>query len=205
MASSTSPPMPQCHGPIRQKPATPHRMARFSPYILSQKTPSGLSNLTGHPHTHPDPHPPPSNLHSTPNTSPPEEIDTFQRGENTHLKTWHIKPDFCLIQPDGRQVYPSPEQRSAIRTLFPTCFCVEHAPPFLVLRCQTLPPKPWPVSLAGLPLYLTTEFSEYPIFMGVRAFGPKLHLDAEIRMWKTPDTSTFMEISRAMRIWGAKF
>ena len=64
--------------------------------------------------------------------------------------------------------------------LFPTCYKLSFAPPFLLLACTKLPPKPWPVTVAGMPLYLTTDAEESPLDMGLGGRGPKAFVDAII-------------------------
>ena len=56
--------------------------------------------------------------------------------------------------------------------LFPTCFQLTFAAPFLVLACVRLLPKPWPVAVADLPLR-TTEEKYSPIDLGREWSGPK--------------------------------
>lgn len=41
--------------------------------------------------------------------------------------------------------------------LFPTTFAAEVVPPYVIIRVRTLPPKPWPFTVGGLPLWLTTD------------------------------------------------
>jgi hypothetical protein len=41
--------------------------------------------------------------------------------------------------------------------LFPTTFAAEVIPPYVIIRVRTLPPKPWPFTVGGLPLWLTTD------------------------------------------------
>ena len=40
---------------------------------------------------------------------------------------------------------------------FPATFGMNFAPPFLVIRVKKLPPKLWPLTVAGMPVRLTTE------------------------------------------------
>jgi hypothetical protein len=42
-------------------------------------------------------------------------------------------------------------------SLFPTTFAAEVVPPYVIIRVETLPPKPWPFTVSGLPLWLTTD------------------------------------------------
>lgn len=46
--------------------------------------------------------------------------------------------------------------------MFPGTFGVALAFDFLVLSVRTLPPRPWPLTVAGLPLFITTDFSDPP-------------------------------------------
>lgn len=48
--------------------------------------------------------------------------------------------------------------------------------PFLLLAFTKLPPKPWPVTVAGMDL--TTDAEESPLGMGLGGRGPKAFVDA---------------------------
>jgi len=116
--------------------------------------------------------------------------------------TTHVTMDFHLWQ-DGKQAAPTQAQSNAISALFPTCFAVAAAPPFLVVRVKALPPKPWPVTVAGLPLYLTTDANEGPMDLGTRAQGPKLSISADLGLWKTPNREAFILIFEEFAKLGA--
>ena len=106
--------------------------------------------------------------------------------------TTHVQLNFSLLQ-DGQPKTPSSDQFAQIMSLFPNCTSVKIMLSFLVVTCKTLPPRPWPLSVAGLPLYITTENKE-PLDLGLRMTGPKLRLEAEMRLWKTPEKDTFVKI-----------
>ncbi|KAK3168195.1 hypothetical protein OEA41_004641 [Lepraria neglecta] len=127
----------------------------------------------------------------------------FKINDDTFESTIHVKLDFELYQ-NGEQKFPSSDQMQAIMALFPTCFKVTASPPFLVVRCETLPPRPWPVTVAGLPLFLTTSKDQEPLNLGARARGPKINIKGEIIRWKTPEMQTFIEIFEALKGIGAE-
>ncbi|KAL8691389.1 MAG: hypothetical protein Q9218_003383 [Villophora microphyllina] len=198
LSDLTNLPVSSGHGTLRKKSASPYKVARFSPYKLPSKAKS-LLNLTGHPHAHPNPPPPAFNL---PAASATPQHDTFENQGDTFVATTHVKMPFELWQ-SGKQIMPTNEQRQQIKALFPTCFGVGVFPPFLVVRCQDLPPKPWPVTVAGLPLWITSDPDERPMDYGVTAQGPKLTITSELALWKTPSEQAFVEIVRAFRKMGA--
>src|SRR5271170_223814 len=59
---------------------------------------------------------------------------------------------------NGRFIQPnSDKQWDEIRSLFPTTFGMDFAPPFLIIRVRKLPPRPWPLTVAGMAVRLTTK------------------------------------------------
>lgn len=67
--------------------------------------------------------------------------------------------------------------------LIPTCFRLSFTPPFMIVACSELPAKPWPVTVAGMPLYLTTDGECSPMDLGLSASGPKASVEASIQRW----------------------
>ncbi|KAL8846605.1 MAG: hypothetical protein Q9221_008323 [Calogaya cf. arnoldii] len=169
----------------RQKSASSFNRVRFSPYNLSKK--SSLLNLTGHPHTHPNPPPPAFNLPVV------SEASKFTHEGQEFVQTSHVQLDFSLFR-DGRQVLPSQAEQAAIVALFPTCFGLTFCPPFLVIRCTKLPAKPWPATVAGLPLFLTTSPEDDPMEFGITPLGPKATIPANIQAWQTPNLDTIKQV-----------
>ncbi|KIY01857.1 uncharacterized protein Z520_01995 [Fonsecaea multimorphosa CBS 102226] len=66
--------------------------------------------------------------------------------------TRHVILPFDLRN-DANALY-DPEKRDAIRSIFPGTIGIGSDGWFLYLQVHTLPPKPWPLTVAGLPLYL---------------------------------------------------
>ena len=67
-----------------------------------------------------------------------------------------IELDYSLVE-NGRATTPPSGDFSALLNLFPNTFAAEVFPPFLVIRVRTLPPRPWPFTVAGLPVRFTTD------------------------------------------------
>jgi len=75
---------------------------------------------------------------------------------------------------NGRAITPPRQDFSDIAKLFPTTFDVSVLPPFLVIRVRQLPPKPWPFTISGLPVQVTTTEYDEPLKKGILAGGPKI-------------------------------
>lgn len=157
---------------LRKKSASPYSIPRYSPYKLL--TPR-LSNLLRHPYRHPLPAPPAYNL---PVTSQPS--NTFEYEPSAFQSTTHVKLGFSLYN-NGVQINPNKEQVNAILDLFPTAFNLSIQNPLIVVTCLQLPPKPWPLTVAGMPLYLTTDSKTIPLKLGLGARGPKIEIDYPIK------------------------
>jgi hypothetical protein len=179
----SSPQLPNPQPTYRAKSVSPYKTSRFSPYKLSSRS-SSLLQLSGHPHAHPNPPPPAYDVPVTSNTS-----QFTHEGERFEATT-HVKLDFELFR-SGEQRTPSTEQFRAIMSLFPTCISVTFSPPFLIVVCTKLPIKPWPVTVAGLPLYLTADHDASPINLGKNSRGPKISIDTTLLRWQTPDLQAF--------------
>ena len=113
----------------------------------------------------------------------------------------HIKLDFELFR-EGRQWTPSVEEQDVILGLFPSSYRMSIRPPFLIVFCKELPPKPWPLSVAGLPLFLT-DHNESPINYGLYSHGPAASVKPSISLWKTPDLGAFQEVFNVLDDLGA--
>ncbi|MCJ1228476.1 hypothetical protein MMC12_005137 [Toensbergia leucococca] len=113
----------------------------------------------------------------------------------------HVKLDFELYR-EGRQWTPSVKEQNVILNLFPTSYRMSIRPPFLIVFCTKLPPKPWPISVAGVPLFLTDN-NELPINYGLSSHGPKASVKSSISLWKTPDLGAFQEVFSVLNDLGA--
>jgi len=67
-----------------------------------------------------------------------------------------IELSYSLVE-NGRPTTPPGGDFSELLKLFPTTFAAEVVPPYVIIRVRTLPPKPWPFTVGGLPLWLTTD------------------------------------------------
>lgn len=181
---------PSVHA-YRKTSVSPFHRVRFSPYKVPQKSRS-LLNLYGHPHSHPDPPPPPFKLPLT------SDASHFQHEGEDYITTRHVKLDFTLFK-DGRQNTATALQIQAIKELFPTCEKLVFSPPFLVVVCSTLPEKPWPTTVAGLPLFLTNDPEEEPMDLGITCSGPKITIDASILPWQTPTMHVFKILLQTLK------
>ena len=188
-------------GKYRMKSASPLKLARFSPCELPRKS-SSATHLTGHPHAHPNVPPPPFGIPSQRESEgaavPPLEYDGKQVQH-----AFHVDPGFSLVH-DGEPRFPSEDEQKFIFDLFPSCTCLTTRPPFLIVCCQRLPPKPWPVTLAGLPLYLTSDPDAEPRDIGNLGLGPGLTVDAKIHRTLLPGLETFIQIFSALDEYDTK-
>jgi hypothetical protein len=82
-----------------------------------------------------------------------------------------------------------------LRKHFPTLRTASYGHPFLVLRVDNMPDKPWPTFVADLPLWLTTSVHEPPLDMGkfARAYQ-EFNVKGNIERYQTPNETTIFEI-----------
>ena len=178
----TSPPT------YRKKTVSPVKTKRFSPYKLPRKSHSALP-LQGQPQLNLTSPPPVYGLPSV-----PDDLEFEYRGEQ-FVQTAHITLDFSLCR-DGEMLVPSFEQLKVIMGLFPTSYDVSCQAPFITVVCQQLPPRPWPVTVAGLALFLTTDEDAKPMNIGIDSGGPFCQVQSVITMWKTPSLDVFKSLFR---------
>jgi len=107
----------------------------------------------------------------------------------------HLKLGFNLFQ-DGHLCNPDVGQLREIMSLFPTCFAIILRSPFVVVACRALPAEPWPVTVAGMPLYLTTNAKDVPIVHGKSFSGPETSVESRLEETRTPGLDTFKELFR---------
>ncbi|KAI4120471.1 MAG: hypothetical protein LQ338_006994 [Usnochroma carphineum] len=68
-----------------------------------------------------------------------------------------LKLAYSLVE-NGRPTTPPLGDWSDLTNLFPTTVSVEIMPPFLVFTVREVPPRPWPLTVAGLPIMFHSEF-----------------------------------------------
>jgi hypothetical protein len=126
-----------------------------------------------------------------PNTSaPPHKSLSASR----HL----VFNTFSLKSSDGTMRHPTTAESDLIIALFPTTYSIGFLPPVLVIRCTKLPPKPWPVTIAGVPAWFTSDESTYPIPLGMVGLKGNALADHVLPLWKTPTTSEFSKVIEAL-------
>ena len=96
----------------------------------------------------------------------------------------HLNMGFTLYH-DEEQRTPTLVQVKEIMSTFSTCYCVDLMSPMLILRCRQLPPAPWPLTVAGVPVWLTTDPDHYPLEIGQPAGGIPSVLTMEFRVLET--------------------
>lgn len=99
---------------------------------------------------------------------------------------------------NGVHTNPSKEQVNTILDLFPTAFNLSIQTPLIVVACLQLPPKPWPLTVAGMPIYLTTDSNANPLKLGLGARGPKIEIDYPIKKYQQPTLQTFQKVYEAL-------
>lgn len=91
------------------------------------------------------------------------------------------------------------EQSKVIFALLPDCVSVCVSPPFIQLGFSVLPPRPWPLKIAGLVAWFRTDGSSEPDVAhflsrrGKAARGPSLKLQADLARWKVPATDVLRQ------------
>lgn len=139
-------------------------------------------------------------LHSNISTSSEINAETAPHREDTPTQSnfkFHLNPGFCLVQ-DGEPRLPDRVEWETLLKLFPACTSVTVQPPFIIVCFETLPSKPWPVTLGGLALYYTTDPNAQPLPKGLRGRGPGLKIEAEIHRTRVPQHEAFIQIFAAL-------
>jgi hypothetical protein len=84
-----------------------------------------------------------------------------------------IELPYSLIEA-GRATAPPKGDFSDLLKLFPTTFAAEVFPPYLIIRVKKLPPKPWPLTVGGLPVQFSTDKEVESFDRGRIGRGPKV-------------------------------
>lgn len=126
-----------------------------------------------------------------------------------------INLDFELFNGVDEPSQGTKEQLMSIVKLFPNCVGVGVTGIFIQLRFSTLPPKPWPVKIAGLAAWFTgapmISANSYLVSPRGRAGrGPPLSIEADLQRWRVPTTETLMVViqelgKRGFESVGAQF
>ncbi len=107
---------------------------------------------------------------------------------NILLQSKKIQLSYSLVEA-GRATTPPLGDFSDLLKVFPTTLDVMVTPPFLIIRVLEIPPQPWPLTIAGLPVDFTTEelggsFQRGRIGRGLRVLE---NLDLHSKIDYSPD------------------
>ncbi|KAL8842261.1 MAG: hypothetical protein Q9170_000587 [Blastenia crenularia] len=84
-----------------------------------------------------------------------------------------LKLAYSLVK-NGRPTTPPLGDWSDLTRLFPTTVSVEVTPPFLVFTVREVPPRPWPLTVSGLPIMFYSEFEFHSALLtGQPGRGPR--------------------------------
>lgn len=130
---------------------------------------------------------------------PPQRFDQEGKitpGINTKNEGPHVRLSFTLYE-NRVQRNRTQKELDEIFSVVPTCTAVTLMNPFLILQYETLPDRPWPITVAAIPVYLTTDPEDFPLELGLPAAGPPLLLPCELERWKTPCVDTMHQLFQA--------
>ncbi|KAI9756606.1 MAG: hypothetical protein M4579_003784 [Chaenotheca gracillima] len=102
---------------------------------------------------------------------------------------------------------PSREEFRLMKEALPGLIGFLAAYPLLTLNFSELPPKPWPITVAGVPVFLRKpsdgisfcEMIRGPVYMGQVGKGGRLELSPTLELGKTPTTIFVSSLKRAIQ------
>lgn len=109
-------------------------------------------------------------------------MDATSNSPETSQSHHIVFDDWSLIEEDGSaRVSWTEAEGIQLLTLFPTQTSVYVHYFVLVCVVKELPPEPWPITVAGLPLFITDDANEVPFDAGKPGWGERAlqHLDAQ--------------------------
>lgn len=116
-----------------------------------------------------------------------------------------VYPGFCLFDNGKDLGSPTVDQFRKLRSLFPNCSLVEHCPPFIRFHFTELPPRPWPLKIAGLIAWFTMETDiPPPNSPGTFGRGPSLMVDVKLIRWELPTMDVIRAVGKALMEQGCE-
>ncbi|KAI4127457.1 MAG: hypothetical protein LQ347_004596 [Umbilicaria vellea] len=116
-----------------------------------------------------------------------------------------IELQYSLVEA-GRATGPPKGDFSDLLKLFPATFGADIFPPYLIIRVRETPPKPWPLTIGGLPVQFSTDKWVESFDRGQAGRGYKIleDLDLQNRRDYNPDilrraVSAFQELKIKIR------
>ncbi|MCJ1397128.1 hypothetical protein MMC11_000320 [Xylographa trunciseda] len=189
---------------LRTKSASPYKAIRSSPYVIN------CSDLSYPLHqVHFVSSPPPINTSpltlGTASSSQAhahgDKVTVYEHEGSLFQASTNVDLGFSLYK-DGEMINPTDEQVRMIMNIFPSSYAFEIADPFLVIRVSKLPPKPWPVKVAGRALWLTTDADASPMNMGRPGHGQNIIIHEAIVRDETPTKSALIKVFEAFNDLG---
>ena len=150
----------------------------------------------------------PSPLRGTPSPSkdvrtlyssqvPPFMLEALERASSDEFVDLpkHYLPDFPVRMVGG---FPNPttSEFREIASHFPGCTAVSYMAPFLTVSWPSLPVKPWPLTLGGMPLFYTALETEFPPTFGRAGGGSRMMRNSsqKLHAWERPDESLMRQV-----------
>ncbi|KAL2067555.1 hypothetical protein VTL71DRAFT_1980 [Oculimacula yallundae] len=125
----------------------------------------------------------------------------------------HIEPPTQVVRlqvtsslrtQNGEPQGPSWRELPELQQHFPTLRAVMYQHPFLKLIVEALPPKPWPILVADVPLWRTTEDDDLPHGIGqVARAKMQFKTEGELVAYENPSQETIMEVFKLVNEKGA--
>ena len=138
------------------------------------------------------PSPQKKSLSRTTTNMPPEQVS-----KDVQLPKRIVLP-YSLIE-NGRATGPPDGNFAILKRLFPGTKAVEIFPPYLIIQVSKLPPKPWPLSVGGLLLHLTTEDDVDPFDRGHLGRGPKALQELDLHTKVDFDYDILSQVARVFK------
>ncbi len=93
---------------------------------------------------------------------------------------------------------PSSEEIKLICQMFDGAgvFEVSLNAPFLIIRCHSLPPKPWPLTIGGIPIWLTDSATGTPLPQGSPGHSQPVLPDLRLSNIRCPPSESIALISK---------
>lgn len=103
-----------------------------------------------------------------PVTAAMAETMTAALGVSVLPASRHILPDgYPLIKDKtGPPRVPSNEELKLVGQMFHEAYEVSVNVSYMIVRCHILPKKPWPLTIGGMPLWITSDATETPEIEG---------------------------------------
>lgn len=125
-------------------------------------------------------------------TKPPSSLTAILR-KSRHM----ILKDFPLIlDKTGPPRIPSIEMIKLIGQIFDGVFEVSINATYMIVRCRALPQRPWPITLGGIPLWITDSETDTPLAGGKAGRSPPILQDLRLSKVACPSGEVFSTIAQ---------